>query len=222
LPATHKSTVYKQPDAENPFSADRKYADLLQDKMKEAAWWRLVGIGALVLFAISLVLFNSAVKQQKTVPVLINVMPTGEAQYIGEVRQGQVQVPEAAVLFQIRTFLANLRSVSTDYQVVFNNIDDCYAMITSNYEPVMTRALRANSPFDLVGRVRRTIEIESIIRITAETYQADWIETSADSTTRRSARMRALISIKLLPATDATIRRNPLGIYIDNFEMTEL
>jgi type IV secretion system protein VirB5 len=224
LPAPHKSTVYRLAEAENPFrsDSDRAFSDLLLDKMKEASRWRLVGIGSLVLFAASLVLFYGAVSQQKTVPVLINVMPTGEAQYLGEVRQGQVQVPEAAVVFQIRSFLSKLRSVSTDYQVVYANIDDCYAMITSSYAPLLTNALRAASPFDLVGRIRRTIEIESIIRITPETYQADWIETSADSSSRRNARMRALISIKLLPTTDSTVRRNPLGIYIDNFEMAEL
>jgi type IV secretory pathway TrbF-like protein len=49
------------------------------------------------------------------------------------------------------------------------------------------------------------------------------METAAEAggNTKRT-RMRALITIKLLPADDSTIRKNPLGIYIDNCEMTEL
>jgi type IV secretion system protein VirB5 len=224
LPAIHKGTVYKPVDLGNPFStdSDKAYSDLLQDYVGQIKWWRMIGVASLVLFAISLMLFNASVRQQKTVPVLVNVMPSGEAQYLGEVRQGQVQVPEAAVVFQVRTFITKLRSVSSDYQVVYVNIDDCYAMITSNYEPAMTRTLRASSPFDLVGKIRRSLEIESIIKITAETYQVDWIETSLEGSSRRNARMRALVSVKLLAASDATIVRNPLGIYIDNCEWTEL
>ena len=165
-------------------------------------------------------LFNR--NRQQTIPVLVNVMPSGEAQFLGEVRQGQIQVPETAIVFQVRRFITNLRSVSTDPQVLYNNINEAYAMVTANYEPVMTRMLRANSPFDLVGRIRRSVEIESIIRITQDTYQVDWIDVVFDGTNRRNTRMRALVSIKLLPVTDQTVRHNPLGIYIDNMEMTEL
>jgi type IV secretion system protein VirB5 len=96
-------------------------------------------------------------------------------------------------------------------------------MVTSGYDPVMTRFLRGSSPFDLVGKVRRTVEIESVLRITTHSYQIDWIESTIDSAANRtSKRMRALVTITLLPTTDDTIKKNPLGIYIDNCEMTEL
>jgi type IV secretion system protein VirB5 len=226
MPAIHKSSTYKPIEVKNPFleGQDKAYADILQDKMRETRWWRLVGVGNLILFTAALCFFIYAVRQQKTVPVLVNVMPSGDAQYLGEVRQsGTMQVPEAAVLFQVRKFVANLRSVSTDYQVLYNNIDECYAMITSAYAPVMTRLLREASPFDMVGKVRRSVEVESVLNITARSYQIDWIETTIDNSAgRTSRRMRALVSVRLLPVSDATIKKNPLGIYIENYEMTEL
>jgi len=225
MAATHKSTVYKPLNIGNPFreGQDKAYADILFDKMKEMRWWRgIVGVGILAISVANFMLFFSTANRQQTVPVLVNVMPSGEAQFLGEVRQGQIQVPEAAIVFQIRTFITNLRSVSTDPQVLYGNINEAYAMVTASYEPVMTRMLRANSPFDLVGRVRRSVEIESIIRITQDTYQVDWIDAAFDGTSRRNTRMRALVSIRLLPVTDQTVRHNPLGIYIDNMEMTEL
>jgi type IV secretion system protein VirB5 len=226
MPAVHKSTTYKPLPIPNPFreGQDKAYADILKDKMDEMRWWRgVVGAGVLVLFALSLACFVYALSRQKTVPVLVNVMPSGETQYLGEVRQGAVQVPEAAIQYQARRFITNLRSVSTDPQVLYNNIDDCYAMVTSSYEPVMTRFLRGASPFDLVGKTRRTVEIESVLHITANSYQIDWIESTVDNAAgRASRRMRALVTVKLLPVTDDTIRKNPLGIYIENCEMTEL
>jgi type IV secretion system protein VirB5 len=227
MASLHKSSVYKPVSIDNPFreGQDRAYADILQDKVIEMRWWRtIIGTGILLLFSITLIFFVYAVRLQKTVPVLINVMPSGETQYLGEVRQsGALQVPEAALLYQVRKFITNLRSVSTDYQVLYNNIDDCYAMVTTTYSPVMTKMLRDSSPFDLVGKIRRAVEVESVLHITARSYQIDWSETTIDNaSSRKTVRMRALVTVRLLPATDATIKKNPLGIYIENCEMTEL
>ena len=226
MPLTHKSSKYKAIPVTNPFQdgQDRAYADILQGAIKDKIFWRnFIGTGILLLFFVSLLFFVFAIRQQKTIPVLINVMPSGEAQYIGEVRQqGNIQVPEAAIHFQIRKFVTNLRSISTDYQVVFNNIDECYAMVTRSYSQVMTPALRESSPFDLVGKMRRTVEFESLLNITAQSYQVDWYESIIDTTNIRKVKMRAIVTIRLLAVTDQTIKVNPLGIYIDNFEMTEL
>jgi type IV secretion system protein VirB5 len=227
MPPPHKSAAYKPVDIPNPFreGQDKAYADLLLDKQKEMRWWRgIIGVGFLVLFMISLFFNVHALSQQKTVPVLVNVMPSGEAQYLGEVRQNAaLAVPEAAIQYQVRKFITSLRSVSTDAQILYNNIDDCYAMITSRYEPIMTRSLRNASPFDLVGKTRRTVEVESILKITGSSYQIDYYETSTDNQgTRKTARFRALVTVILLPVTDVSIKKNPLGIYIENCEVTEL
>jgi type IV secretion system protein VirB5 len=226
MPATHKNTAYKPPDLPNPFAhdSDKSYADILLDQMKSKRSWKTVAAFSLLLFLANLFFFIYAVKLQKTVPVLVNVMPSGESHYLGEVRQnGEIQVPEAAIQFQIRKFISNLRSVSTDYQILYDNIDECFFMVTSSFSPVLRQAIIANSPFDLVGQIRRTVEIESILTITARSYQVNWRETTLDaSAAQKQARLRAVATVRLIPPSDATIKKNPLGIYIENFEMTEL
>jgi len=226
MPAVHKKTVYKPLPVSNPFQEgqDRAYADILLDKMKEANLWRKTVYVNAGFFVIALILFFYSVNQQKTVPVLVNVMPSGESQFLGEVRQsGAVQVPEAAIHYDIRKFVSNLRAVSTDYQIVYNNIDECLLMSTAGYLPILRRMLIADSPFDLVGKLRRTIEIESVLNITGRSYQINWTETVIESSSNpKSSRMRAVVTVRLVTPTDATIKRNPLGIYIENFEMTEL
>jgi len=230
MPALHKSTTYKPGDVPNPFQKgqDRAYGDILLDKMKEVKWWRnVVGIGVLLCFVVTIIIFIIALSTQKTVPILINVMPSGEAVNLGEVRQtGSVQVPEAAVLYQARKFITNLRSVSTDAEVLYNNINDCYSMVTNSYEPVMTRILRDASPFELVGKIRRVVEIESSLKITGNSYQIDWIESTTEigggAATPRGRKMRALITIKLIPPDTSVSKTNPLGIFIENCEWTEI
>ena len=221
-----KKTVYKPLDVPNPFQEgqDRAYGDILLDKMNEARLWRKTVFVNAGFFIISLILFFYSVSRQQTVPVLINVMPSGESQFLGEVRQnGAVQVPEAAVHYQIRKFVSGLRSVSTDYQVVYANIEECFVMSTSNYSPVLRRFILADSPFDLVGRIRRTVEIESVLNITGRSYQVNWTETVIESSSSpKSSKMRAVVTIRLVAPDGASIKRNPLGICVENFEMTEL
>jgi type IV secretion system protein VirB5 len=227
MPHEHKPVTYKPGKLPNPFQQgqDRAYGDILLDKTRKMRWWRgIIGVGFLILFAFAMGLFYYAISLQKTVPVLVNVMPTGEAVYLGEVRQaGALQVPESAILYQIRKFISSIRSVSIDSQVLYNNIDDCYSMVTSAYEPIMTRMLRADSPFNLVGRVRRNIEIETALRVTASSYQVDWVETTIESgNAPRNRKYRGLLTVKLLPPEPSFIKKNPLGIFIDSCEWTEL
>jgi type IV secretory pathway TrbF-like protein len=104
-------------------------------------------------------------------------------------------------------------------------------MVTSTYDPVMKRILRDANPFDLVGKVRRSVEIESVIKITGNsqsalsTYQIDWTESTTEiaggANAPRNRRMRALVTIKLIPPDNTFIKVNPLGIFIENCEWTE-
>jgi len=227
MPAPHKSTTYKPLPVKNPFndSADRAFGEVLLRERKRADFFaRLFVFGTLPLFAITLALFFYAVSLQRTIPVLINVMPSGEATFLGEVRQtGQFQIPEAAIFYQVRKFITNIRSISIDSQVLYNNINECYAMATSTYEPIMTRMLRANSPFPLVGKIRRTVEIESTLRITGNSYQVDWIETSVEpGGSPVSRKMRGLLTVSLISPESTFTKENPLGIFIDACEWTEI
>jgi type IV secretion system protein VirB5 len=211
---------------DNPFKegGDRAYGDLLQNQINETAWWRRIAVFSLLVFLINFFFFVYAINQQKTVPVLVNVMPSGESQYLGEVRQnGELQIPEAAIYYQIRKFIINLRSVSTDYQVLYDNIDECFSVVTANYAPIMRQMILNASPFELVGKTRRTVSIETVLHITERSYQINWIENTIDtSSNQKTTKMRAVVTIRLITPNDATIRKNPLGIYIENCEMTEL
>jgi len=225
MAAKHKSTLYKALPIPNPLQEgqDRAYSEILGHAIKETNLWRKVFFVNIGVFILALILFLTAISQQQIIPVLVNVMPSGEAQFLGEVRHGNLQIPEAAVHFEIRRFVTNLRTISTDHQVVFNNIDDLFSMATASYVPILRQKLIANSPFEEVGRIRRSVEIESVLNITERSYAINWREIVIDLNARQTTtRFRAVITVQLLTPTEHTIRRNPLGIHIENFEMTEL
>jgi len=229
MPFSHKSTVYEPLHIKSPFtdSGDRAYAELLLFEQKRSKFYlRVFGFGSLALFAVTLCLFHYAVSLQRTVPILVNVMPTGEAQYLGEVKDtGQFQVPDASIYYQVRRFVSNIRSISADPYVLNANILECYSMVTTNYERTLTNMLRANSPFPLVGKIRRTVEFESVLHITGSSYQVDWVETSVEpGGSPVSRKMRGLLTVTFITPSPAAswIKDNPLGIFIDACEWTEL
>jgi type IV secretion system protein VirB5 len=197
----------------------------LLDQINSKKWWqRVIGIGSLALFAAALALFFIALSRQEIIPVLVNVLPSGESSYLSEVRRsGDFQVPDSAVFYQVRKFITNIRSIPVDPYVLNTNILECYAMATSSYEQILTRNLRANSPFPLVGKIRRSVEIESALRITGSSYQVDWYETVSESGGSPSrVKMRALITVRLITPEPSFIKDNPLGIFIEACEWTEI
>lgn len=225
MSSLHKSTTYTPLALDNPFEAqDKKYSDLLLNAQKEKRTYRLIALVCLGFTGLSICGLFYGVSLQKNIPYLINVMPTGESRYLGEVRYtGDLQIPESAIQFQVKTFLTYLRGISGDYDMLYRDISLCYNMVTSECGKKMTKELTDNSPFKASkAGTKRTLQIESILKLTNGTYKLDWIEsTTADNQTKRQ-RLRGLFTVKLLMPTEKNIQTNPLGIYIDNYDFTAL
>jgi type IV secretion system protein VirB5 len=204
----------------------RAYTDLLRDAIKTKNFvLYFVGIGSLVLFLAALFLFFFSLQRQDIVPVLVNVMPSGEAAYLGEVREGsgEIQVPEAAIRFQVKEFVSNLRSVPVDILVMNEKLTKCYHAASKSYEPYLTRMIREQGFFSLVGKIRRSVDIESVLRITNNSYQVDWLETVSEAGgMNQRHKMRALLTVVTISPQPEFIETNPLGIFIEDFEWTEL
>jgi len=226
LPAPHKSTTYKPQESPNPFcqGQDKAFGFILENEIKSRKWWQyFVGVSCVVLFAGALALFYLSISKQQVIPVLVNVLPSGESAYLGEVKQAEFQVPEAAIFYQVRKFIYNIRAIPADPYVLNANILECYSMITSSYEKIFTPNLRANSPFPLVGKVRRSVEIETALHITGNSYQVDWVESTFESGgSPAKAKMRALVTVKLIAPDPSFIKDNPLGIFIEACEWTKI
>ena len=221
----HKPTTYAPLALDNPFEAqDKKYSGLLLNAQKEKRTYQVIALVCLAFTGLSICGLFYGVSLQKNIPYLINVMPTGESRYLGEVRYtGDLQVPESAVQFQVKTFLTYLRTISGDYDILFRDISLCYTMVTSGCEKKMTKELTDNSPFKASkAGAKRTLQIESILKLTNGTYKLDWIESTASGGQVKRERLRGLFTVKLLAPTEKSIQANPLGIYIDNYDFTTL
>jgi type IV secretion system protein VirB5 len=195
---------------------------LLKEEKDDKKKWRSVALVSIVFVVSCVGILVYAVSMRKAVPVLVAVAQWGEAQYLGEVKaSSSMQIPEAAIQYQIRDFITDLRGIPGDSDILYRDITRCYDMVTAKGEKKMTAELRAADPFKDVGRIKRSVTIETILRLSTETYQADWIETSAGSD-NRTVHYRGLFTVKLLEPPEKKRVNNPLGIYVDDYDMTEL
>ncbi len=190
-------------------------------KFKIFAWTSCAG------FIIALLICFYAVNLPKQVPLVITVSDWGEAKYVGNISRLNYQglkVPGVAVEYQIRKFVSNFYEIPSDAAVLKKNLRDCYASVDAATAEKLSNILKEDNPLKNVGKVFRTIDIESVLKLTDSSYQADFIVNDKDKAQSRvnKRRFRGILTIKLLePAKDDMIL-NPLGIYITDFEFKEI
>jgi type IV secretion system protein VirB5 len=223
-----KVEKYKVLTIDNPFGrADVVYTDIITDARREKRRWQNVGLFSLVFFLASFYVMYRAVSLQRTVPVLITLSEWGEATYKGAVNTESSrlrEVPETAVQYQVRDFITKLRTIPLDGEVLYRDIARCYEMVTAACEKKMTLALREQDPFGVIGKQKRNVTIESVLKLSSSTYQVDWIETESapGSTTSVRYRVRGVVTVELLTPSEEKRVNNPLGIYIADYDMTVL
>lgn len=203
------------------------YADLIKEQRNSDRRFRFLALVGCAGFLLSLVMTIVAINQPKTIPLVITVSDWGEAKYVGNVSRNNwqgIKVPEIAIEYQLRKFVTNFYAVPSDPQVLKNNLNDCYSCCTAASSQKLSNRLRENNPLKKFGSVYKTVDIESVLQLTKDSYQVDFIVNNTDRIESHNTRIRirGVLSVKLLePAADDQIK-NPLGIYVTDFDFKEL
>ncbi len=221
----HKKTVYLDLPVENPMKRNEKlYCDMLAKESRGKKAWLIIAFAELIVIIVLTCFIGYAVNLPKKIPVVITVLPWGEAQYVGDVSSYSyetVNIPESAFVYQVETFIQRLRTLPNDGEVLTQNITSLYHMITPTVEGKMTPDIRQDNPFSVIGVKKRIITIESTIRVSGSTYQVDYIETQSGRETG-ARRYRALVTTVRKTPPKKTEKLNPLGIYISDYNITEI
>lgn len=214
-------------DENRKFSNLYIYKQICEIENKSNKKWKVIGIGSIAILLLSLIVMFYAINLPKTVPMVITVSDWGEAKYVGEVTKlsyNGLKIPQIAIEYQLRKFITNKYTISTDPSVVRNNLKDCYSALTSTSAQKLSEELKKNNPLKEVGSVIRNVEIESILTVSKSTYQVDFIVKTTGLTGKlnRQQRIRGVITTTTMEPMDEDKVLNPLGIYFTNFDFTEI
>lgn len=213
------------PTPENPYLAARQeWSERYGSYVQSARAWRVVGIISLSMAVIgfSYALYLST--EVKLVPYIVEVDKLGSAVAAGIPRQ--IEYADARVVrATLGNFISSFRSITPDAVVQKQYIDRTYALLRSS-DPATSKInawFRANSPFEKARTATVAVEVNNIVALSNRTYQIDWTEYERDRKGRQIAtrRFRGIATVTLTaPQDEATIRLNPIGLYLQDFDWT--
>lgn len=212
-------------EADTPYMRARQEWDLrMGSAIVQARQWRRATLASLAVLGLAVIAMAYLGARPKVVPHIIEVDHLGAAVYRGAAGESaDAYVPsEAAIKYDLQRFLEDTRSVSSDAAVVKRNWLDAYALVTSKGGNMLTAYVSAPEHDPLrrsADGQRVSIEVVSEARVSQDTWQVDWREAQWDKSGAPAGEpvlMRGMFRVIVrAPKTEEAMRRNPIGLYID-------
>ncbi|WP_238123132.1 MULTISPECIES: conjugal transfer protein TrbF [unclassified Xanthobacter] len=207
----------RTPEPETPY---RKAAQVWDERIgsarQQAANWRLMAFGSLVLaggFATALVWQST---QGTVVPWVVQVDRFGEAQAVASAIT-DYQPTDSQIVWHLARFIEQVRSIPADPVVVRQNWLRAYEFTTDRGAIALNDYARANDPFAKVGRQQISVDISSVIRASPDSFRIAWGERRYENgQLAATERWTAIVTVVIQPPRTADrLRANPLGVFIN-------
>jgi type IV secretion system protein VirB5 len=192
--------------------------------LEHARNWRRATFANTAVVLVAVVGLVVLGRQPKAVPHVIEIDHLGAVAYRGPVGPTTDYTPSEAVLrYHLRRFLEDTRTISSDAMVLRHNWLDAYTLVTPRGGTMLSAYVQRpdNDPFQRAQDERVSIELLSAVRVSNDTWQIDWRETTSDKNgqpTGAPAVWRGMFHIVLRrPTTEEEMAKNPIGLYVDEF-----
>jgi type IV secretion system protein VirB5 len=182
----------------------------------QAKNWRRMAFGclALALLMAGGLVWRSA--QSIVTPYVVEVATSGQVRAVGEAAT-PYKPNDAQIAYHLARFLTDVRSLSIDPIVVRQNWLEAYDYTTDQGAATLNDDARSHDPFAHIGQTSTAVEVTSVVRASDASFQVRWIERHYDhGSPSGTEHWTAVLSIILQPPrTEAQLRKNPLGIYVN-------
>ena len=210
----------KTPQPVTPYQkAAQVWDERIGSARVQARNWRLMALGSLTLaFGLTGGLLWLSV-QSRVVPYVVEVDRLGQVRAIGPAIE-PYQPTDAQIGYFLARFITDVRSLSSDPVVVKQDWLAAYAMATDKTANFLDAYARAHDPFKAIGQRTVSVEVTSVIRVSDRSFQVKWTEQRfGGDAPSPSQHWTAILSVAVHQPTDeATLRRNPLGLYVDGID----
>ena len=182
----------------------------------QAANWRLMAFGCLALVAVVIGDDIRARSRSTVTPFVVEVDRLGAVQAMAPAT-ADYQPSDQQVAYFLGRFITEVRGLSIDPVVVRQAWLEAYAQITSHAKPTLDEFARVTDPFGKIGKRAVTVDVTSVVRASDRSFRIAWIEHPyADGAPLPPEHWSAILTVVIqMPQTEARLRQNPLGIYID-------
>lgn len=182
----------------------------------QARNWRLMAFGGLALTsAMSGALIWQSL-QSRVTPYVVEVDRLGEARAISEAEAGY-HPTDPQIAWHLAKFIENVRSISLDPVLMRRDWLAAYDFATERGARFLSDYARSAKPFDLVGEKTVSVQVTSVVRASDRSFQVKWTETAFDRGAQAGvSHWTGILGVRMnTPRSADTLRRNPLGVYVD-------
>jgi len=205
------------PEPETPYQrAGQVWDDRIGSARVQARNWRLMAFGTLSLStAMSGALIWQSL-QSRVTPYVVEVDRLGEARAVTEAETGY-HPTDPQIAWHLAKFIENVRGVSLDPVLMRRDWLSAYDFATTRGSQFLGDYARAADPFARIGERTVSVQVTSVVRASDRSFQVKWTETAYErGSAAGSSHWTGILTILTKPPVSAdTLRKNPLGIYID-------
>ena len=207
----------RTPEPDTPYQrAGQLWDERIGSARVQARNWRLMAFGTLaVSTAMSGALIWQSL-QSRVVPYVVEVDRLGEARAVTQAEAGY-RPTDPQITWHLAKFIENIRLVSLDPVLMRRNWLSAYDFATQRGGQYLGDYARAANPFADIGERTVSVQVTSVVRASDKSFQVKWTETAFERGSQTGVtHWTSILTVTTKPPASAdTLRKNPLGVYVD-------
>ncbi len=207
----------RTPEPETPYQrAGQLWDERIGSARVQARNWRTMAFGGLLLTTgLSTALIWQSM-QSRVVPYVVEVDALGEARAVAPVAT-DYRPTDPQIAWHLGRFVANVRGKSLDPVLMRENWLEAYDFAGPRGALFLGEYARSTNPFADIGDRTVSVQVTSVVRASDTSFQVKWIESAYErGSLAGTSRWTAILTVTVKPPKNAdTLRKNPLGLYVD-------
>ena len=198
---------------------DDRYAGLARGKRN----WQLAALGLLAVDGLLTAGIVHLASQSRVSPFVVEVDRLGQAVAFGPAEQLR-KTDERLIRYQLNLFIRDVRSVFSDAEVQKTVINRAYGHAKDSALGFLNDYFKRSNPFLREAEGTVTVQVQSVLRLSASSWQVQWRETQIAATGRvvSETAWQAILGVELTPPeTTDVLLVNPLGLYVTEINWTQ-
>ncbi|MDG6882809.1 conjugal transfer protein TrbF [Phocoenobacter uteri] len=227
----HKERSEKIKETNNPYIDARiNYRSNEEKEKSNTRMWQIASLSALFIVAILAGGYVAEKKESKFIPYIVEVNQLGQSM-TSKIAQRAIPTDPRIIKATLAEFISNLRLVTPDSELQKRAIRKVYYHLLDNTPGIkQTNEFFSDdksNPFHRAEKVIVNCEILSVLPQTKKSWQVTWLEHVRShngddlGTTRRTGIIQVIVKENTNDTTEDEIRRNPLGIFIQSYALSE-
>ncbi|QDC37211.1 conjugal transfer protein TrbF [Sphingobium fuliginis] len=207
----------RTPEPETPYQrAGQLWDERIGSARVQARNWRLMAFGGLFLTTgLSTALVWQSM-QSRVVPYVVEVDQLGAAQAITPAAK-DYRPTDPQIAWFLARFVTDIRARSLDAVLMRENWLQAYDFASPRGAIFLGDYARSANPFADVGDKTVSVQVTSVVRASPTSFQVKWTENRYErGAPSGTSHWTAILTVIVKPPRDAdTLRKNPLGLYVD-------